>query len=179
MTRALRKYAEVSSKKTVPEILNHKTPHVIKAAMRNTPKAARARIRSDLGGPSSPSSLALRIILGRAKRQGVRLSYSDAEKKAGSMIRARLASVRYVSLGWLPALGSWQSVKKPLNSKSYAAQRGRGYRARGTRHETRFINGAPGVEVGKSALESALNSEAKSTRDYAARRMQQLARKYN
>lgn len=171
--------AKVSSRKTIPEILNHKTPFVIRAAMRKTPKAARARIRADLGSASSPSQLALRIIAARANRQGNRISRRQIQGRAASMIRARLASVRYVSLGWLPSLSAWSQVRKPLSKRSYAAQRGKGYRAKSGRHETRFINGAPGVKIGESALASAMASEAKSTSNYAALRMQRLANRYN
>ena len=179
MEKALSKYAEVASRKTIPDILNQKTPFVIKAAMRKTPVAARARIRADLGSASSPSILALKIISSRAKRKGQRLTYSQASGKAAAMIRARLASVRYISLGWLPALSNWTQVRKPLSKRSVAAQTGKGYRATSSRHYTRFINGAPGVKMGESALASAMSSEAKSTRDYAARKMRMLSRKYN
>jgi hypothetical protein len=176
--KAMQDYVRVSSRKTIPRILNDKTPIVIKKAMWNTPKVSRAKISSDLGTQTAPSILAMKIIYARAKRSGKKITRQEAKKRASAMIRARMGAVRYVSLGWLKSLARWRSVNKPLKSSSRAAKGGYGVRANGSRHQTVFVNAAPGNKHGESALEKALDQEASSMRKYTASKLGLLAKKY-
>ena len=136
--------------------MNERTPFVLFAAMKKTPKVAKARITAALGSVSTPTALAFAIIYKRAKAKNERLSRDAAKKKAGAMIRARRASVRYVSLGWLKALSKWKQVQKPLKETSIAAKEGWGKRATRFAHRTKFRNAAPGVKHGVDALKQAM-----------------------
>lgn len=176
---AVRHLAKRSNTKTVPDILNHKTPYVIQGAMRRTPKVAKGKIVAELGTPGSPKPLALRIVYARARRLKKRLTRQEARLKARAMIRARMGAVRYVSLGWLKSLSSWRSVAKPLKSNSLAAKGGYGIRATPFRHYTKFANAAPGAFRGADALEAAIAAEVSDTVNYAARSMQKAANRHN
>jgi len=178
MRSALRSYSKVLKRRTIPEILNTKTPFIITRAMRLTPKTAASRITAELGSTSSPNGLAIAIVRSRAKANGKRLTMAEAINAARKMIRARRAAVRYVSLGWLKALASWRSVSRPLKSSSLAAKGGYGIRATTFRHETRFANTAPGAFEGEDALQQAMNAEARSTAAYAAKRLSQASRRF-
>jgi len=176
--RAATAFASTMKRKTIPDILNERTPFVLFAAMKNTPKVAGARITAELGTPANPKGIALAIIYKRAKDMGKRLTGSQAKKKAGAMIKARRAAVRYVSLGWLKALAKWKSVRKPLKPTSIAAKEGWGKRATSFAHRTKFRNAAPGVKHGVDALEGAMEAESRKLQEWTAKRMQRLANKY-
>lgn len=179
MRKALSDLARVSTNRTIPEILNEQTPIALKTAIARTPKVERAKITAELGSPGSPNDLAISIILSRSKKAGKKISLEVAKRKASSMIRARLNSVRYVSLGWLPALGKFASVKKPINPNSQAGREGFGKRATSSRHYTIFRNAAQGVQHGRSALKESLGYTASVITNYAARKMQRLANQHN
>jgi hypothetical protein len=178
MRNALRDYAKVSKRKTIPDILNTKAPFVIKNAMRATPKVMRATITAELGTPSAPSPLAVRIVLARARRKGVKMTRQILTATVKAMIRARLGAVRYVSLGWLKALNEFESVTKKLKPSSIAWRDGKGKKATRFKHEARFLNAAPGAFRGRSALRNAMTKERRSMERYTARKMDRLAQRY-
>tara|TARA_A100001234_G_scaffold205581_1_gene201364 strand:+ start:182 stop:769 length:588 start_codon:yes stop_codon:yes gene_type:complete len=176
--RAVAAFSKTVKNKTIPQILNERTPFVLFAAMKKTPKVAKARITAALGSVSTPTALAFAIIYKRAKAKNERLSRDAAKKKAGAMIRARRASVRYVSLGWLKALSKWKQVQKPLKETSIAAKEGWGKRATRFAHRTKFRNAAPGVKHGVDALKQAMDAEGKKLKEWAAKRLQKTSNRY-
>ena len=106
------------------------------------------------------------------------MTRAAARVAASKMIRARRAAVRYVSLGWLKPLESFQTVNKPLKPTSLAAKGGGATKANRLKHEARFWNAAPGAFEGEKALKQALSDEAANTAQFAARKMQQAANRH-
>ena len=178
--RAMGNYAKTIKSKVIPDSLNKQAPFVILRAMKETTKTLTGRITSELGGIGRPTMLGRKIIFARARAKGIKLTHEAMIAAFNSMLNARRAAVRYVSLGWLPALeGVGRKVARPLKSSSTASKEGGAKKANKIIHKVTFWNGAPGIlKVGKSALKSALSNSASNIRRFTLKRLDREAKKY-
>jgi hypothetical protein len=159
-SRTLRRYADLSSK-GAQEAINKKAKDVCIRAIRETPKADRGKIKSEL----EANGLVYRLI----KKTG--LKRAEIEKKAKAMIRVRQASIAYIKAGWYKAAQAFGGRGGKVRPDGLAAK-GSGEKATKGKLTATLTNAAYGAPtVGGDALDRAMESVRKDMMVYLAKKL--------
>ena len=188
--KALR-LAVQAGKRDEAAILNRWTPFVLIEAYKRTKKADPQRIKADLTGPDR---LAIRIVVSRARKAGRRLSRQQARtsrgtfdrkgtsiaKEAKKLIARRMASAKYVAVGFLKAnQGFGKSKNIKVNPRSEAAK-SYGIPARPGLLKAYVGNNSIYADViAGSPLETAMRVIAAKEIAYAQRRLSRTFKAYS
>ena len=213
---ALKEYKEVSTR-TAAQILNEKAFYIALGAMNQTTKASRAAIE-ELGVDGyrlvknrktgalrrgkmilTPNASARAIYLGRkfrgsgpeiaAKARAHFKSSAEIDKSVVRFLGARIRSIAFLKVGWLPALKRLVRFGKksiPFDAKQKGRPKGRAVVAT-AKSLTALIENSANPEGKNSpaaqtmmvqALQKSVNAEAQSMREYIARKMQGVADKF-
>lgn len=95
----LRRYAELNTKKTFPEIVNAKTLDMAFRALALTERANRQEVANLLYRDWWPKYVAARL----AREKG-HYTKAEAKKMNKSIISARLRSIAFIAAGWIGAI---------------------------------------------------------------------------
>lgn len=159
-SRVMRKYAETSSK-GAEEAINKKAKQVCFMAIRETPKADKGAIQTQL----EANGLVFRIL----KKRG--LNKAEIAKKAKALIRARKASVAYIRAGWYKAAQAFGGRGGKVKPGGLAEQ-GSGTKATARKLEATMTNRAVGAPaVGGDALDKAMDHVRKDMMEYLAKKL--------
>ena len=184
--RSLLKYIP-TTKRDLPEIVNKRAINIAFKAIRYTPKAKPGKIRRAMKMRSSMNAPLAALILNKLQGQYGRKGYYGAEMRSEieEFTKARIRGIGYLKSGWLAAAQhlaqmSGQRVGKSRVVKVYGkGDHGRAkYAKPGWTPTAQIINMATGIaDVGKPALQKAINAEAREIMRHVERKLKGTARK--
>ena len=184
--RALLKYIP-TTKRDLPEIVNKRAINVAFKAIRFTPKAKPAKIRRQLGKQTKGKAPLAALILNKLQGRFGRRGYYGAKMKSeiDEFIAGKIRGVGFLKSGWLAAAQqlarmAGMRVGKSRGAKLYGkGEHGRAKHAKpGWTPTAEIINKAAGIaDVGKPALQKALNAEAREILRHVERKLKGTARK--
>ena len=184
--KALLKYIP-TTKRDLPEIVNKRAINVAFKAIRFTPKANAAKIRramrlkTRLNAPLA--SLILNKLQGKYGRKGY---YGDKMRaEVEEFIKSRVRGIGYLKSGWLASAQQMarlagMKVGRSRATKVYGkGEHGQARHAKpGWTPSATIINLAEGIaDVGKPALQKAINAEAREIMRHVERKLRGTARK--
>ena len=186
-----------ASKKTLPEVLNQKAFSILTSAIGFTQKAQAPKIRASLnrivpdkrGGHAPLAALIVQSKRGTAGEKG--LYGADMREAVKTFINKKIAAIRFLSLGWIPAatkfgvaIGKRPSDKLVSISKRFEKDgaKGGGEIARaGFTPKAHFFNLAfskqhpgGGVNITEAGLRKAIALQVKDMNIYIERKMQEM-----
>ncbi len=177
--RAIREYAE-ATKKDMPDILNRAGRNLAYKAVKFTPAANAAAIKSDLmkGAVLFKVLNHFRILKGKKALGGKKMS-----GPAKSFLRKKTSSAKYIKVGWFKAImafgGNPSKSAGKLSNKGLAAK-GYGKKATKTKFIAELANFSRGAsKVGAEALQKAIYFVADDMAKYAQKRMAETAAKHS
>ena len=184
--RALLKYIP-TTKRDLPEIVNKRAINVAFKAIRFTPKASAPKIRRQLKkqakGKAPLAALIVNKLQGRFGRQG----YYGAKMKSEveEFIKGKVRGIGYLRSGWLASAQQMarlagMKVGRSRATKVYGkGEHGQAKHAKpGWTPSATIINLATGIaDVGKPALQKAINAEARELIRHVERKLKGSARK--
>ena len=185
--RALLKYIP-TTKRDLPEIVNKRAINIAFKAIRYTPKAKPGKIRRAMKMRSSMNAPLAALILNKLQGQYGRKGYYGAEMRSEieEFTKARIRGIGYLKSGWLAAAQHLAQMSGQRGGTSRGAKdHGKGTHGRakyakpGWTPSAQIINMASGIaDVGKPALQRAVNAEAREILRHVERKMKGSARKH-
>ena len=184
--KALLKYIP-TTKRDLPEIVNKRAINVAFKAIRFTPKANAAKIRPALRLKSRLNAPLASLILNKLQGKYGRKGYYGAEMRAEveKFIKGRVRGIGYLKSGWLASAQQMarlagMKVGRSRATKVYGkGEHGQARHAKpGWTPSATIINLAEGIaDVGKPALQKAINAEAREIMRHVTRKLKGTARK--
>lgn len=193
-----------ATRRTLPEILNSKLFFIAKAAMVYTPRADRTRIERELGAEArtrvskktgktkrsyrvKPVSVAYAIIASARKKRGEPpIPYADRKKEARKLIAGRLKAVGSMKSGWVTAIitlarhikqyAALESTPR-IKGKSRAWPAREGWNPTATAKYRVLAGDRIDPRVNK-ALQRAFSEELADMKQYTARKLGKVAKRY-
>ena len=185
--KALLKYIP-TTKRDLPEIVNKRAINVAFKAIRFTPKANAAKIRRALRLKSRLNAPLASLILNKLQGKYGRKGYYGAEMRAEveEFIKGRVRGIGYLKSGWLASAQQMarlagMKVGRSRATKVYGkGEHGQAKHAKpGWTPSATIINLAEGIaDVGKPALQKAINAEAREIIRHVERKLKKSARKH-
>jgi len=184
--RALLKYIP-TTKRDLPEIVNKRAVNVAFKAIRYTPKANAGKIRRKLKRQAKNKAPLAALIVNKLQGRFGRRGYYGAKMKSevDDFIAGKVRGIGYLKSGWLAAAQHLARMAGMRVGKSRGAKlfgdgaHGRAKVAKpGWTPTAEIINKAAGIaDVGKPALQKAMNAEAREIMRHVERKLKGSARK--
>tara|TARA_X000001382_G_scaffold64039_1_gene44324 strand:- start:290 stop:895 length:606 start_codon:yes stop_codon:yes gene_type:complete len=184
--KALLKYIP-TTKKDLPEIVNKRAINVAFKAIRFTPKANAAKIRRAMRLKTRLNAPLASLILNKLQGKYGRKGYYGAEMRAEveEFIKGKVRGIGYLKSGWLASAQQMARLAGMKVGRSRATKvfgKGKHGQAKhakpGWTPSATIINLAEGIaDVGKPALQKAINAEAREIMRHVERKLKGTARK--
>lgn len=191
---ALKQYL-VRTKKTVPQALNDKAMFIARGAVKNTFKADKGKIMSDLDKTSYSSeylTVAQAIEIKRAADNGETLTPAKLNANVRKLKGARSRAIGFLRTGWFPAIKAFataisRAASGMTGGKKVGKDKGYGITAKDTTWtpkavlENQIQAGGRAIPENymEQGLSAAFNAEAASMEAYLEKKMQADADKFN